>query len=106
MTTTRTVIRGPDGSTTVICGGGDPGDFGDFGDFGSFFSGFGGGAGRRSKPGFGTRHGGSEPIRPTRPPMKLEGKTRRRCTRKRRRRHANQSTVTEAERSSSSSSRY
>jgi len=94
MKTTRTVVHGPGGSTTVTehtsysgGGGGDNfGDFGDFGDFGGgskFHDGFGssghdiGGSsgGRRVKSGWGTRHGGSEPTRPTGPPMKLQGKT-------------------------------
>jgi len=84
MKTTRTVTHGPVGSTTVTeytsygGGGGGSADIGDFGDFGS--SGHRtrtdiGGGGRRSKSGWGTRHGGSEPRRPTGPPMKLEGKT-------------------------------
>lgn len=95
MKTTRTVVHGPGGSTTITertsysSGGGDfGGDFG--GGFGgdSFFQdGFGssghrfhtdiggGGGGRRFKSGWGSRHGGSEPTRPTGPPMKLEGKT-------------------------------
>ena len=97
MTTTRTVVHGPGGSTTVTertsyTSGGDFGD--DFGDdFGSdSFGGgsrhhqkdgfghrirtiFSGGGGRRSRSGWGTRHGGSEPKRPSGPPMKLEGKT-------------------------------
>ena len=94
MKTTRTVVHGPGGSTTVTertsysSGGG--GDFGDFGDFGGshFSDGFGssghrfhtdigggGFGGRRAKSGWGTRHGGSEPKRPSGPPMKLEGKT-------------------------------
>ena len=96
MKTTRKVVHGPGGSTTVTeytsysgGGGGGGGDFGDFGDFGGgshFQDGFGssghrfhtdtsGGGGRRSKSGWGTRHGGSEPKRPSGPPMKLEGKT-------------------------------
>ena len=85
MKTTRTVVHGPGGSTTVTeyssfsSGGGD--DFGQFPDgFGSSSGGHRiqtdiGGGGRRSKSGWGTRHGGSEPKRPSGPPMKLEGKT-------------------------------
>jgi len=64
MKTTRTVVHGPGGSTTITertsyVGGG----------------GGGGAGGRRFKSGWGSRHGGSEPTRPTGPPMKLEGKT-------------------------------
>ena len=99
MKTTRTVVHGPGGSTTITertsySGGGGGGDFG--GDFGgggfggdSFFQdgfgssghrfhtdiGDGGAGGRRFKSGWGSRHGGSEPTRPSGPPMKLEGKT-------------------------------
>jgi len=40
-----------------------------------FHTDIGGGGGRRCKSGWGSRHGGSEPKRPTGPPMKLEGKT-------------------------------
>jgi len=93
MKTTRTVVHGPGGSTTVTeytsYSGGGGGDFGgDFGGGSHFSDGFGssghrfhsdggggGGGGRRSKSGWGTRHGGSEPKRPSGPPMKLEGKT-------------------------------
>jgi len=101
MKTTRTVVHGPGGSTTITertsysGGGGDFGGGGFGGDFGSdsfFQHGFGGSSGghrfhtdiggggsdsggRRFKSGWGSRHGGTEPTRPTGPPMKLEGKT-------------------------------
>jgi len=88
MKTTRTVVHGPGGSTTVTeytsyGGGGGGGDFGGgshFPDgFGQHFhgdiSGGDSGGSRRAKSGWGTRHGGSEPKRPSGPPMKLEGKT-------------------------------
>jgi len=90
--TQRTVVHGPGGSTTVTeytsytSGGG-----GHFAGGGNFGGGFGGGShfsdhrfhsnigsgggGRRSRSGWGTRYGGSEPKRPSGPPMKLEGKT-------------------------------
>ena len=92
MKTTRTVVHGPGGSTTITertsygGGGGGGGDFGGdsffqdgFGSSGHRFQsdmgGGGGGGGRRAKSGWGTRHGGAEPSRPTGPPMKLEGKS-------------------------------
>jgi len=53
--------------------GGD--DFGDFGTSGCRIRTGVGSDGRRSKLGWGTRYGGSEPRRPTGSPMNLEGKS-------------------------------
>jgi len=88
MKTTRTVVHGPGGSTTITeytsYSGGSSGDFGGgslfpagFGSSGhQIHTDIGGGSGcRRAKSGWGSRHGGTEPKRPSGPPMKLEGKT-------------------------------
>jgi len=82
MKTTRTVVHGPGGSRTITeyssyssssSGGGDTNGFGSSGL--RFRIDIGGDGGHRCKSGWGSRHGGSEPKRPTGPPMKLEGKT-------------------------------
>lgn len=91
MKTTRKVVHGPGGSTTITeytsYSGGGGGGGADFGGDSFFQDGFGSSGhrfqtidvsddgGRRFKSGWGTRHGGSEPKRPAGPPMKLEGKT-------------------------------